>query len=102
MKGTNTFVDENGETYVELPDTADNEGDDYDEEIENLSGDDDDEKDDMVILPTDNLILASRTDVEGDLSFLEVYLFDEGETTKDYDREGSLYVHHDIMLPAFP
>ncbi|GMM39351.1 rRNA-processing protein [Hanseniaspora uvarum] len=105
LKGANTYVDENGETFVELPKvsgTGDNEGDEYDEEFENLSGDDDDEKDDMIILPTDNLILASRTDVEGDLSFLEVYLFDEGETTKDFDREGSLYVHHDVMLPAFP
>ncbi|XBW37691.1 hypothetical protein QEN19_003275 [Hanseniaspora menglaensis] len=100
MKGAKTFVDENGETFIELPEAQ--EDDDENENFEDLSGDDGEEKEDMVILPSDNLILATRTDMEGDLSFLEVYLFDEGESSKDFEREGSLYVHHDIMLPAFP
>lgn len=52
------------------------------------------ERDEMKILPSDNLILAGRT--EEDVSYLEVYVYDdEGE-------EPSLYVHHDLMLPSFP
>ena len=102
MKGAKTFVDANGETYVELPKGDEKDDDDENDNMEDLSGDDGEDKEDMVILPSDNLILATRTDMEGDLSFLEVYLFDEGESSKDFEREGSLYVHHDVMLPAFP
>lgn len=52
------------------------------------------ERDETRILPSDNLILAGRT--ESDISYLEVYVYDdEGE-------DPSLYVHHDIMLPSFP
>jgi len=44
------------------------------------------------ILPTDNLIIAART--EDDVSQLEIYVYGE--------QEDSLYVHHDILLPSFP
>ncbi|XP_021926363.1 periodic tryptophan protein 1 homolog isoform X2 [Zootermopsis nevadensis] len=54
--------------------------------------DDDSEKEDDVINPKDNLILVGH--VEGDASILEVYVYNE--------EEGSLYVHHDLLLPAFP
>ncbi|OAA42678.1 transducin family protein [Metarhizium rileyi] len=54
--------------------------------------DDDEEKEDLQILATDNLILSAK--VEDELAHLEVYVFeDEGD---------NLYVHHDIMLPAIP
>lgn len=102
MKGANTFVDEHGETYVELPKATENDEGEDNDLMEDLSGDDGEEKGDMIVLASDNLVLATRTDMEGDLSFLEIYLFDEGEVGKDFEREGSLYVHHDIMLPAFP
>lgn len=53
---------------------------------------DDDEKEDLQILATDNLILSAK--IEDELAHLEVYVFeDEGD---------NLYVHHDIMLPAIP
>ncbi|CAH6718791.1 periodic tryptophan protein 1 [[Candida] jaroonii] len=77
------------------------------EEDENL------EKEDLQIYPTDNLILSTRT--EDDISYLDVYVYDDGagninengieddpSNTQGFMRESSLYVHHDLMLPAFP
>lgn len=43
-------------------------------------------------MPTDNLLVAAKT--EDNVSQLEVYVYD--------DSQENLYVHHDIMLPAFP
>lgn len=71
------------------------------------------EREELQIYPTDNLVLATRT--EDDISYLDVFVYDDGagavdESDEDYKddleqgfvREPSLYVHHDIMLPAFP
>lgn len=46
----------------------------------------------MEILPTDNLLVAAKT--EDDISHLEIYIYDESQE--------HLYIHHDIMLPSFP
>lgn len=74
----------------------------------------------LQIYPTDNLILSTRT--EDEVSYLDVYVYDDGagalgpddeeeaEEEKKYDadvkrgmvREGNLYIHHDLMLPSFP
>lgn len=74
----------------------------------------------LQVYPTDNLILATRT--EDEVSYLDVYIYDDGagalgpddeaeaEQEKKYDadvkrgmvREGNLYIHHDLMLPSFP
>ena len=54
--------------------------------------DSEDEREELQILATDNLILAAK--VEDEVAQLEVFVYeDEGE---------NLYVHHDIMLPAVP
>lgn len=53
---------------------------------------DDEEREDLQILPTDNIILAAKT--EDDVSHLEVYIYE--------DDSANLYVHHDILLPSFP
>ncbi|KAH9250019.1 hypothetical protein BASA83_001068 [Batrachochytrium salamandrivorans] len=61
-----------------------------------LGGEEDDDEDEeleeMRISPTDNLIVAAKT--EDDISHLEVYVYEE--------EEDNLYVHHDILLPSFP
>ncbi|RIA96897.1 WD40-repeat-containing domain protein [Glomus cerebriforme] len=54
--------------------------------------DEDDEQEDVRILPTDNILVAAKT--EDEVSQLEIYVYEEAED--------NLYVHHDIMLPSFP
>lgn len=56
-----------------------------DDELEN-------DREDVEILPTDAVILVANTEEE--FSNLEVQVYD--------DDNGSLYVHHEINLPAFP
>lgn len=53
---------------------------------------DEDDLDDLVIKDTDLLILVAKT--EDDVSHLEVHIYEE--------EDDNLYVHHDVMLPAFP
>ncbi|KAG0205776.1 hypothetical protein BGX28_002699 [Mortierella sp. GBA30] len=60
-----------------------------------LRDEEDEDQEDIMIQATDNLLLAAKT--EDDISHLEVYLYDESE-----ENEANMYVHHDIMLPAFP
>jgi len=50
------------------------------------------EREDLQILATDNLLLAAK--VEDELAHLEVYVYE--------DEADNMYVHHDIMLPAIP
>ncbi|KAL4999246.1 WD40-repeat-containing domain protein [Aspergillus recurvatus] len=52
----------------------------------------DEEREELQILPTDNLLLAGK--VEDEVAHLEVYVYEDGAD--------NLYVHHDIMLPAIP
>lgn len=54
--------------------------------------DEDNERAELEILPTDNLIVTAKT--EDEISQLEIYVYDESEE--------NLYVHHDLMLPNFP
>ncbi|XP_014673009.1 PREDICTED: periodic tryptophan protein 1 homolog isoform X2 [Priapulus caudatus] len=57
-----------------------------------LRDDKDEDDENLVIKPTDNLILAGH--VERDCSNLDVYVYNE--------EEKQLFIHHDILLPAFP
>lgn len=54
--------------------------------------DEQEEREELQILPTDNLLLAGK--VEDEVAHLEVYVYE--------DEADNLYVHHDIMLPAIP
>lgn len=50
------------------------------------------DREELQILATDNLILSAK--VEDEMAHLEVYVYE--------DAADNLYVHHDIMLPAIP
>lgn len=54
--------------------------------------DEDLEREELEIFPTDNLLVVAKT--EDDVSQLEIYVYDESEE--------NLYVHHDLLLPAMP
>ncbi|KAL1364755.1 hypothetical protein AAHE18_03G239400 [Arachis hypogaea] len=69
---------------------------DLDPYIKDKKDDDDsDELEDMLINPTDSVIVCART--EDDLSLLEVHILEDAGTS-----EMNMYVHHDIIIPAFP
>jgi len=52
----------------------------------------DEDREELQILGTDNMVLAAR--IEDEVAHLEVYVYE--------DAEDNLYVHHDVMLPAIP
>jgi periodic tryptophan protein 1 len=56
------------------------------------NGEDEEEREELQILATDNLLLAAK--VEDEVAHLEVLVYE--------DEADNLYVHHDIMLPAVP
>lgn len=53
---------------------------------------DDEDREELQILATDNMLLAAK--VEDEVAHLEIYVYE--------DEADNLYVHHDIMLPAIP
>ena len=53
---------------------------------------DEEEREELEVLPSDNLIVIAKT--QDEISQLEVYVYDESQE--------SLYAHHDLMLPSFP
>ncbi|KAK7050825.1 rRNA-processing protein [Paramarasmius palmivorus] len=67
----------------------DNEDDPY---ITLKEDDEANEREELEVLPTDNLLVVAKT--EDDISQLEIYVYEESEE--------NLYVHHDLMLPNFP
>ncbi|KAJ7593361.1 WD40-repeat-containing domain protein [Mycena floridula] len=75
IKGLTYYKDNSEDPYITLKE---------DEE--------DDERQDLQILPTDNLIVIAKT--EDEISQLEIYVYEESQD--------NLYVHHDLMLPNFP
>ncbi|ODV88190.1 hypothetical protein CANARDRAFT_228902 [[Candida] arabinofermentans NRRL YB-2248] len=120
----NDPVDENGEPITMFPGLSNtaatyhkknDEGDHY----ISLPTEKDvaEEKAEMQVYPTDNMILATRT--EDDVSYLDVYIYDDGagapmgaeeedgdkldnDVARGFVRENNLYIHHDLMLPSFP
>lgn len=72
---------------------ASNEDDpDLQEQPAGLGSDEEEEMDDLLIRPSDKLILVGHTEEEQ--SNLEVYIYEEDKA--------NLYVHHDFPLPSFP
>lgn len=70
---------------------TDNKDDPYITLQENEASDDE-EREELQILPTDNMVLAAR--IEDEVAHLEAYVYE--------DSADNLYVHHDVMLPAIP
>ena len=52
----------------------------------------DEEREDLQVLGSDNMVIAAK--VEDEVAHLEIYVYE--------DEVDNLYVHHDIMLPAIP
>lgn len=73
---------------------ASNEDDPY---ITLKEEEDEEEREDFELRESDLLLVAARN--EDDVSHLEVWVYEEREREDD---EANMYVHHDIMLPAFP
>ena len=78
IKGLAYYTDNKDDPYITLPEN----GDQSDEE----------EREELQILRTDNLVLAAR--IEDEVAHLETYVYE--------DEADNLYVHHDVMLPAVP
>ncbi|KAI6093945.1 WD40 repeat-like protein [Hypoxylon rubiginosum] len=77
MKSLAYYESNKEDPYITIPDGED---------------DEDEDREELQILATDNLLLSAK--VEDELAHLEVYVYE--------DDADNLYVHHDIMLPAIP
>jgi periodic tryptophan protein 1 len=75
VKGLSFYRDNNDDPYITLKED-----------------DDEDEREELEILPTDSMLITART--TSDLSSLDFHIYDEPNE--------NLYVHHDLMLPFFP
>lgn len=116
-------VDENGEPVTMFPGLRDDvefhEGEEGEDPYITLPNEEEvnEEKLESQVYPTDNMVLATRT--EDDISYLDVYVYDDGagapqgadeeeedkldpDVANGLQRGSSLYIHHDLMLPAFP
>lgn len=62
----------------------------------------DEEREELEVLPTDNLLVIGKT--EDEVSQLEAYLYSNSSNNSQNSEsnERTFYVHHDLMLPSFP
>ncbi|XP_065851279.1 uncharacterized protein [Euphorbia lathyris] len=74
---------------------ASNDADPYLKDKDDDDDDDSEELEDLTIKPKDAVIVCARN--EDELSHLEVWIFEES-----VDGNSNKYVHHDIVLSAFP
>ncbi|OCF32514.1 periodic tryptophan protein 1 [Kwoniella heveanensis BCC8398] len=75
VKGLSYYRDNNEDPYITLKED-----------------DDELERDELSLLPTDSMIITART--TSDLSSLDFHVY--------ADADENLYAHHDLMLPTFP
>ncbi|KAJ9476876.1 Periodic tryptophan protein 1 [Pseudozyma hubeiensis] len=69
-----------------------NEDDPYVTVQDDAEKDDEEEREELEVYPTDNFIISAKT--EDDVSQLEAHIYAASDA--------NLYVHHDLMLPSFP
>lgn len=69
-----------------------NEDDPYVTVQDDAERDDEEEREELEVYPTDNFIITAKT--EDDVSQLEAHIYAA--------QDSNLYVHHDLMLPSFP
>lgn len=62
--------------------------------LKDQDDDDSEDLDDMTIKPEDAVMVCARN--EDDVSHLEVWILEDSEG------DSNMYVHHDIIIPAFP
>ncbi|KAI9160214.1 hypothetical protein LWI28_006238 [Acer negundo] len=86
-EGIELFSKGNGDLYY-----PSNQMDPY---LKDEDDEDSEELEDMNISPDDAVIVCARN--EDDVSHLEVYIYEESN-----DGDPNLYVHHHIIIPAFP
>lgn len=68
---------------------------DLDPYLKDQADSDSEEYEDMMIKAEDAVIVCARN--EDDVSHLEVWIYEESD-----DGDTNMYVHHDIIIPAFP
>ncbi|XP_042506648.1 uncharacterized WD repeat-containing protein C17D11.16-like [Macadamia integrifolia] len=68
---------------------------DMDPYLKDKNDEDDEEIEDLAIKPSDTVVVCARN--EDDVSHLEVWIFEDSD-----DGDPNMFVHHDIILPAFP
>ncbi|CAL0315945.1 unnamed protein product [Lupinus luteus] len=66
-----------------------------DEEEEDDDDDDSEDLQDMIINPSDSLIVCARN--EDDVSVLEVWVLED-----THSKDMNMFIHHEIIIPAFP
>lgn len=69
-----------------------NEDDPYVTVQDDAEKDDEEEREELEVYPTDNFVITAKT--EDDVSQLEAHIYAANDS--------NLYVHHDLMLPSFP
>lgn len=85
IRGLQFYKNNDDDPYITLKDDAQ---------------DDDEEREAMEILPSDNMLISAKT--EDEVSLLEAHVY-ASDTVEGQDvAESSLFVHHDLLLPSFP
>jgi periodic tryptophan protein 1 len=92
IKGLQFYRDNNEDPYITLKEVRSSSAYIHQTPNNYSQDDEDNEREELEVLPTDNLLITAKT--EDEISQLEVYVYDESSE--------NLYVHHDLMLPNFP
>lgn len=56
----------------------------------------------MTILPTDNVLLAAKSDEDQRYLIVFFFIFSSLEVHVYDEESGNFYLHHDILLGAYP